>query len=214
MDEVVRGRAGLERLLQAGPGEEVAAHDVDVGEELRAASERAHGPPLRDEAAQKTTADVSGPSGDELHERGATLAVAQAVGGARGAAMLLSEIRPPEKCAASGASESDPANSVKRWVAPRAELVFDGPRADDEARPLRGLLLPAEHALRAQPRQAVHDVPPRRARARARAPARVRLPDRAHHRRVRISAAARVTARLICPHAAHGARQVAVLAGR
>ena len=39
--------------------------------------------------------------------------------------MPLSEIRPPEKGAPSGASKSDPANTGKRWLASRAQVVFD-----------------------------------------------------------------------------------------
>jgi hypothetical protein len=38
----------------------------------------------------------------------------------------LPEIRPPEKHAPSGASKSDPANTGKRKLASRADLVFDG----------------------------------------------------------------------------------------
>ena len=105
--EVVGGRASLERLLQAGAGEEVAAHDLDLGQALRPTRQRAHGSPLRDEAAQQAAADVSGCSGDQLHVR----------------ATLLSKIRPPEKRAPSGASWSDPANTGKRSLASGAECV-------------------------------------------------------------------------------------------
>jgi hypothetical protein len=50
--------------------------------------------------------------------------------------MLFVGIRPPEKCAASGASPDDPANSVKPWVALARELVLHGFDAEDEARAL------------------------------------------------------------------------------
>ena len=91
-------------------------------------------------------------------------------------------------------------------------------RAEDEARPLRGLLLPPEPALRAEPRQALHDLPARRARARARAPARFRLPHasapppptRSPSRTGKRPEQSGVG----CADAANGAGQVALLAGR
>ena len=176
-----------------------AADDVHVVQELGPPRQRAHGPALRRRGGAA--------------RRPPTYPVAP-VTSSMGESQYLPEIRPPEKCAACGASQSDPANSGKPWVAQNADLLLDGHRAEDEARPLRGLLLQAEHAVRAQPRQAVHDVPAGRARPRPGAPARVRLPHRADDRGVRISSAARLAAELVSAHAAHGARQVAVLAGR
>src|ERR671914_2531184 len=69
---------------------------------------------------------------------------------------------PPPKPARSGRDREYPANcsDTKRHrfagsgLDPPARLRHDGRDAEDEARPLRGLLLPPEHALRAQPRQA------------------------------------------------------------
>jgi hypothetical protein len=56
VDQVVRGRAAVERLLEARAGQEVGAHDVDVAHELRPARERAHGPPLRHQAVEEAAA--------------------------------------------------------------------------------------------------------------------------------------------------------------
>ena len=86
--EVVGAGAAVERLLEPGAREEITAHDVHLGQELGSAGERAHGPTLRRDAAQQASSHVSGATGHELHESG----------------RYFPEIRPPEKCGASGAS--------------------------------------------------------------------------------------------------------------
>ena len=107
--EVIGAGAAVERLLEPGAREEVTAHDVHLGQELGSASERAHGPALRREAAQQATSHVSGATGHELHESEAG---------------YFPGIRPPEKCGTSGASSGPPQTTLQSpenegWREPR-----------------------------------------------------------------------------------------------
>ena len=134
----------------------------------------------------------------------------------------------PWKTASSGRSREHPGNCGREKSASicgtgtgeRAAIAARMPtRAEDQARHLRGLLLPPEPALRTGAGEALHHVPAGRARTRARAPADLRLPHRA-----RTAAYAfpqpnadpqRCRRRALeSLHAAHRPGQVAVLAGR
>src|SRR5918998_6350973 len=97
--------------------------------------------------------------------------------------------RPPRKFARCGPLEQNPANSGEKKSVRFADsglvgacaVLHHGARAEVEARPLRGLLLPPEHALRFESERAVYHVSARGPWARARAPAGIRLPGRTHH---------------------------------
>ena len=80
---------------------------------VRRAHKRGHLIATLAQLAHDMAADESGSSGDELHG---------------GEQPYLPEIRPPEKCGASGASRSDPAKSGKRRVAPSPHLLLSGLR--------------------------------------------------------------------------------------
>src|ERR687885_143681 len=67
--------------------------------------------------------------------------------------------------------------------------------AEEEVPEVRGLLLQEEHAVRAEPRRAVPHLPTARTRTQAGASARVRLPHRAHARRLRVPAGERTLLR-------------------
>ncbi len=108
------------------------------------------------------------------------------------------------KHGSSGRSCEDPGNCGQR----KSERFAEPPLAEharvaarcrrvteDEDRHLRGLLLPAEPALRARARKPCTTFRPGRARPRARAAAHLRLPHRADDRGVRVSAAQLLSAR-------------------
>src|SRR5215207_3698766 len=79
-----------------------------------------------------------------------------------------------------GFAETD----VARWAS--AVTGWGYGQEGSEAAEVRGLLLPPEHALRPRARQALPNLPARGARPGAGAAARLRLPGRAHDRRVRL----------------------------
>ena len=71
VDEVVRGRAAVERGLEAGAGEHVALGSLDPGRRVEArgvTGERAHGPPFAGQSLDEASAHVSGRPGHELHQ--------------------------------------------------------------------------------------------------------------------------------------------------
>src|SRR3954454_8619742 len=74
---------------------------------------------------------------------------------------------------------------------PAEALTEDDGLAEEEVPEVRRLLLQEEHAVRAEPRRAVPDLPPSRARARAGAAAVVRVPHPADARRLRLPHGAR-----------------------
>src|SRR3954449_2993611 len=74
-----------------------------------------------------------------------------------------------------------PESGARRaWRHAKGTKATNGSGEEEVQHQVRGLLLQAEHAVRPEPRRALPDVPPGRTGPQAAAPARVRLPYRAH----------------------------------
>ena len=110
VDQVVGGGAAVERLLEPRAGQEVAADHVHV---VAASSGR------------RASARTGRPSSTRRRSRRPPTYPVAPVTSSMGESQYLPKIRPPEKCGASGASQSDPAKSAKPWVARAADLVLD-----------------------------------------------------------------------------------------
>ena len=193
VDEVVGGGAAVERGARARAAEHVAAARLDAR------------PRASKRAGSRASARTGRPSSERRSTRRPPTYPVAPVTSSIGRHILpdTARRRPPadariraagktrtergtcrEKAANCGQMKE--AGVLRDRASRQGERVRHHARrmAKRKAKPatLRRLLLPPEHALRAEPQRALHDVPPRRARPRARAPARLRVPHRAHAR--------------------------------